>query len=79
MAEDKLAHNITAFNTQYSDTGLFGIYAVAEDKAVNDLMYAMTSEMTRLCYEVKDSAVEEAKSQAAVNLIASLEGSTAVR
>ena len=30
VAESSLAHSVSTFNTTYRDTGLFGVYSVAE-------------------------------------------------
>ena len=39
VGQKDLAHSLTSFNTCYKDTGLFGVYAVAEPHKLNDLMY----------------------------------------
>lgn len=52
VAQHELAHSISAFNTQYSDTGLFGVYAVAEPVALNNLMWTITKAVSNLSYQV---------------------------
>jgi len=78
VSSNRLARSISAFNTQYSDTGLFGLYAVAEPKSVHELCYHMTEEMTRLSYNVDDAALAEAKSMLKMNILSMLDGSTAI-
>ena len=40
VATNNLAHSYMAFNTNYHDTGLFGVYAVSDPKSqpVDDLV-----------------------------------------
>jgi hypothetical protein len=58
-----LAHSFTTFNTCYKDTGLFGIYMVAPDNKLNDLMWYTMDNMVRLCHNVTDAEVDRAKTQ----------------
>ena len=45
VASNKLAASFTAFNTSYSDTGLFGVHAVTEDSgSVDDLAWCIMKE-----------------------------------
>ena len=37
VAQHQLAHSFMTFNTCYKDTGLFGIYAIAEDNKVSKI------------------------------------------
>lgn len=70
--------SLTAFNTQYSDTGLFGVYAVQDGTSgQNNLMHEITSHITTLCYNVDDVLLEEAKNHVKMTVLASLNsGST---
>lgn len=77
-AEGQLAHSLTTFNTTYKDTGLFGVYSVAEPTKVWDLMSATMYEMVRLSYSPGAEEVERAKTQLATVLLSGLDGSTAV-
>ena len=38
-AENELCHSFTSFNTNYKDTGLFGVYAVMDPTTVNDMVW----------------------------------------
>ena len=77
-AKWELAHSISTFNTQYSDTGLFGVYAVAEPTTLNNLVWSITDALTTLCYTVDDVLLAEAKNQLKMNTLAHLDGSTVV-
>ena len=52
VAANNLCHSITAFNTHYSDTGLFGLYAEADKDTLYDLAWVCMNFMTKLVYEV---------------------------
>jgi processing peptidase subunit beta len=75
VAKNGLASSISTFNTQYSDTGLFGVYAVADAVGQNDLAYNITNAMTSLCYNVDSFRLREAKNQLAQNMLGQLDGS----
>jgi processing peptidase subunit beta len=78
VAQYELAHSISAFNTQYSDTGLFGIFAVADATSLNNLVFAMTKSISNLSYHVDEAALAEAKNQLKMNMLAHLDGSTVI-
>lgn len=78
VAQYELAHSVSAFNTQYSDTGLFGIFAVADATTLNNLMFAMTRVLSNLSYQVDDNALVEAKNQLKMNMLSHLDGSTVI-
>lgn len=77
VAEAGLAHSLTTFNTTYSDTGLFGVYAVAEPTKVWELQATVMYEMVRLCHEATEEEVTRAKTQLKTALLSGLDGSTA--
>jgi len=78
IVEDDLAVSVNTFNTQYSDTGLFGVYAVSEPIGPQDLMYNITKALTGLCYSVDEMKLKEAKNQLKMTTLQCLDGSTAV-
>lgn len=78
VAKWELAHSITTFNTQYSDTGLFGIYGVADATTLANLTWAMTDAITTLCYTVDEDLLAEAKNQLKMNMLTHLDGTTVV-
>jgi len=80
MAQNHIAHSVQTFNTQYSDIGLFGVYATADATCLNDLAYVVTQQTTRLCiqHQLEEFQVQEAKNQLKMNMLAQLDGSTVV-
>lgn len=73
VANHELAHSYMTFNTCYKDTGLFGIYAVAPDNKLDDLMWYLTNNMVRMCHTVSDAEVERAKTQLKANMLFQLD------
>merc|ERR1712146_697461 len=67
-----------AFNTSYADTGLFGVYFVAEPTSVWNATSLSLHEMVRLANDPTDDEVERAKAQLKTSLLKQLDGSTAV-
>lgn len=78
VASSHLARSVSTFNTQYSDIGLFGVYAVGEELALNDLMYTICNEMVRFAYEVESQHLTEAKNLLAINALSMLDGTTPI-
>lgn len=78
VATYELAHSVMTFNTQYSDTGLFGIYAVAEPTALNNLTFTMRAALTDLCKDVDPAMLEQAKLQLKMSILSHLDGSTQI-
>lgn len=78
VAQYDLAHSVSAFNTQYSDTGLFGVFAVADATSLNNLMFTVTRAVSNLAYTVDEAALAEAKNQLKMNMLSHLDGSTVI-
>ena len=80
IAANGLAESYMAFNTNYHDTGLFGVYAVADPHASNleDLCWTIMRNVTKSCYEVEEMDVTRAKNQLKSSLLFSQDGSTGV-
>jgi len=78
IAKEDLATSVSPFNTHYSDTGLFGIYATAGPYTIDSLMFEMTRSLTGLCYAVDEAHVEEAKNQLKMSVLSQLDGSTVI-
>lgn len=77
--EEKLANSFMSFSTSYSDTGLWGIYLVTENKTrIDDLVHFTLREWSRLSYNVSEAETERAKSQLKASILLSLDGTTAV-
>jgi hypothetical protein len=47
------------FNTCYKDTGLFGIYLVAENDKLEGAMNVTIENLVRLCHNVSDEVDED--------------------
>ncbi|KAJ3326751.1 55 kDa erythrocyte membrane protein [Blyttiomyces sp. JEL0837] len=79
VSKYNLANSFMSFNTSYSDTGLFGIYAVAENKKnLDDLVHNVQQEWHRLAMGVTDAEVFRAKNQLKTSLLLALDGTTPV-
>ncbi len=78
VAEHELAHSISTFNTCYKDTGLFGIYAVAPDNKLDDLMWYVMGNLVRLVHSPSVEEVERAKVNLKATMLMSLDGNSNV-
>jgi len=78
LAREECAHSVMAFNTTYSNTGLFGLYGVAEHHDVEDFLYIAMNEMVRMVHKVSDWEVERAKNQLKTTLAMQLDSTSAV-
>jgi processing peptidase subunit beta len=78
VGESSLAHSLSTFNTTYKDTGLFGVYTVAEPTKLWELSQHILYEMVRLVHQTSPEEVERAKTQLKTALLGGLDGSTAV-
>lgn len=74
VAEHELAHSISTFNTCYKDTGLFGIYAVAADNKLDDLMWYVMGNLVRLVHAPSEEEVERAKTSLKATMLMGLDG-----
>jgi len=73
-----LAHAYQAFNTCYKDTGLWGIYFVAEPMQIDDFIFNVQNEWMRLCTSVTDFEIERAKNILRTNMLLQLDGTTPI-
>lgn len=74
IAAQELAHSVSAFNTCYKDTGLFGVYMVCPDNKVDDLVWTVMNNLVRLVHIPSDEEVERAKFQLKAIMLAGLDG-----
>ncbi|KAI3696331.1 hypothetical protein L1987_79344 [Smallanthus sonchifolius] len=72
----ELAESMMAFNTNYKDTGLFGVYAVAKPDCLDDLAFAIMQEISKLCYKVNDDDVIRAQNQLKSSLLLHIDGTS---
>ena len=78
VAELQLAHSVMSFTTCYNETGLFGVYSVAEPHQVQDLVWYTLEAMVRLVHNTTDEEVARAQTQLKANLMMQLDGSSNV-
>ncbi|XAR65262.1 Ubiquinol--cytochrome-c reductase [Bertholletia excelsa] len=76
VAINEIAENMMAFNTNYKDTGLFGVHAVAKPDCLDDLAYSIMYEMTKLCYRVSEADVTRARNQLKSSLLLHIDGTS---
>ncbi|MEW5299529.1 MAG: hypothetical protein WDW36_002537 [Sanguina aurantia] len=69
VAAEGLADAYMAFNTNYHDTGLFGVYGVTDRERNEDFAWAIMSELTKLCYDVSENEVTRARNQLKASLM----------
>ncbi|OMO85898.1 hypothetical protein COLO4_21398 [Corchorus olitorius] len=75
---NEIAESMMAFNTNYKDTGLFGVYAVAKPDCLDDLAYAIMYETAKLAYRVSEADVIRARNQLKSSLMLHMDGSSPV-
>jgi processing peptidase subunit beta len=78
VAEHELAHSISTFNTCYKDTGLFGIYMVAPDNKLDDLMWYVMGNLVRMVHKPSEEEVERAKVNLKATMLMGLDGNSNV-
>ncbi|GJQ15632.1 hypothetical protein GpartN1_g7423.t1 [Galdieria partita] len=74
---DTSCQSVMSYNTTYTDTGLFGVYAVAEPVELDDVGYAVLHELVRACFKVEEADLQRAKVQLKTNLLGQLDNTTA--
>jgi processing peptidase subunit beta len=78
VAEQEAAVSVLTFNTSYKDTGLFGVYAVAEPVRLNDLSWIIMESMVRLCHKVTDEEVARARNQLKATMISQMDSASSI-
>ncbi|GMJ16239.1 hypothetical protein like AT3G02090 [Hibiscus trionum] len=73
-----IAESMMAFSTNYKDTGLFGVYAVAKPDCLGDLSFAIMSAITKLAYRVSEDDVIRARNQLKSSLMLHTDGTSPV-
>ena len=75
VAKEGLAHKFHAFNTVYKNTGLFGVYAVADPgESFDNLTYEIFNEFQKLNEYISVDELERAKSRVKMSLLQQLDG-----
>ncbi|WCJ25618.1 Mitochondrial-processing peptidase subunit beta [Euphorbia peplus] len=75
---NEIAESMMSFNTNYKDTGLFGVYAVAKPDHLDDLAWAIMYETSKLCYRVSEADVTRARNQLKSSLLLHIDGTSPV-
>lgn len=78
VAANELAESMMAFNTNYKDTGLFGVYAIAKPDCLDDLAWAIMHDISKFCYRVSDADVTRACNQLKSSLLLHIDGTSPV-
>jgi len=78
VAEGECAHSVMSFNSCYKDTGLFGVYAVAEATTLNDLAFHTMESMVRLCHRTTEEEVARARTQLKATMLSHLDSSSQI-
>ncbi|XP_074575600.1 putative mitochondrial-processing peptidase subunit beta, mitochondrial [Curcuma longa] len=78
VAINEIAESVMAFNTNYKDTGLFGVYAVAKPDCLDDLAYAIMHEISKLSYRVSEDDVTRARNQLKSSLQLHIDGTSPI-
>lgn len=73
-----LFHSYQAFNTCYTDTGLWGTYLVVDRMKINDAMDALQNEWCRISTDCSEQEVTRAKNLLKTNMLLMLDGSTPI-
>jgi len=73
-----LCHSYQAFNTCYTDTGLWGTYLVTDRMRIDDAMSAIQDEWCRIATACTDLEVTRAKNLLKTNMLLMLDGSTPI-
>ncbi|KAG9130104.1 hypothetical protein Leryth_012846 [Lithospermum erythrorhizon] len=71
---NEVAESMMAFNTNYKDTGLFGVYAIAQPEYLDDLAYIIMNSLSKMCYRVSDEDVTRACNQLKSSLLLHIDG-----
>ena len=73
-----LAYSIYCFNSAYSDSGLFGVYAGTGEDGLVELVPALCDELLKSTSSIEDKELDRARAQMRTGIVMSLE-STAAR
>lgn len=69
IASEGLADAFMAFNTNYHDSGLFGVYGVTDRDRCEDFAASIMSSLTKMCFDVREADVVRAKNQLKASLM----------
>jgi processing peptidase subunit beta len=79
LALNNIANSYMAFNTNYHDTGLFGVYVTADkDMPIDQASWAVMRAISKLAYNVDPEQVTRAKNQLKSQLLFSQDGPSGI-
>lgn len=78
LADTDTAESILTFNTQYSDTGLFGFHGVVHPTGLQTMLFEMMESIRSHSYEVDDILLNQAKNQLIMQVLGTLQSSASV-
>lgn len=73
-----LVHSFKAFNCNYKEAGLFGVYFTASDNKLDDAMWYTLANLVRMCHDVSEEEVMYAKAQLTANWFANSSSAEAI-
>lgn len=78
VAFDNLVHSYVAFNTCYNQTGLWGVYFVADPGTLEDATQAILTELVRMAKALTEPELLRAKNKVKASILMHLDGTNAV-
>lgn len=78
MAGVPAVRSVTPFNTTYTDTGLFGLYATADPVELENYVSEAMEEVVRNCFKVDEVNLANAKLALKTSMLSQLDGPTGV-
>uniref|UniRef100_A0A3Q2ZYH3 Ubiquinol-cytochrome c reductase core protein 1 n=1 Tax=Kryptolebias marmoratus TaxID=37003 RepID=A0A3Q2ZYH3_KRYMA len=76
--EYKMCHSFQAFHTCYSDTGLLGIYFVADKYNIDNMLYRCQNTWMNLCTAILEKDMARGRNALKASLIGQLNGTTPI-
>jgi len=77
LSTNELANSYMAFNTNYHDTGLFGVHFVTENlEHIDEAAWVVMRDLSKLSYDVEEEDVLRAREQLKASLTLHLESGT---
>lgn len=73
-----LAYTVQAFLSAYADSGVFGIYAAANENKAAEMLRVICDEVMKLQHNISDHELQRAKNQIKSNLLMSRESSSSI-
>lgn len=70
-----LAYSISAFSTNYTDCGVWGIHASTEPSSLNELVNVSIEELKKMVHDISEKELTTAKAQVKSSLLMSMESS----